>query len=207
MGMGDRKANEIFMILAPLATRTVAELIGGDEEPLVRLMALHQTAQGLRYIHSKGVIHRDLKPNNLLVTDPFRVVVADFGHSTNELRSTDHRKGTVAYLPPEIIDLKTSTRSKGYWSTSSDVFAFGIIGYELLHGMFRRRSTGAIDESILELLRSKIESSHTEIDAILQTALRTDPRRRPGMRDVCLAPVWPGPETEINQGKRKSIPS
>lgn len=206
-GMGDRKVNEIFMILSPLATRTLAELMGAFEDRALLLRALHQTAQGIRYVHSRGIIHRDLKPNNLLVTDPFRVVVADFGHATSELHSKDHRKGTIAYLPPEIIDLKISSRSKGSWSAASDVFSFGIVGYELLHGMFKRRSSGIIDDAILDLLRRNVESSHTEFDAVLQTALRSDPLKRPSMKDICFAPVWPGPETELNLGKRKSIPT
>ncbi|RVX70515.1 hypothetical protein B0A52_05166 [Exophiala mesophila] len=206
-GMGDRKVNEVFMILSPLATKTLAELIGASEDRALLLRALHQTAQGVRYVHSRGIIHRDLKPNNLLVTDPFRVVVADFGHATRELHSKDHLKGTMAYLPPEIIDLKISSRSKGSWSAASDVFAFGVVGFELLHGMFKRRSSGIIDDTILGLLRGRVENSHTEFDAILQTALRSDPQKRPSMRDICLAPVWPGPETEVNNGKRKSIPT
>lgn len=164
--------------------------------------AIHHTAQGLRYIHSRGVIYRDLKPSNLLITQPFRVVIADFGHSTREKKSSDHMKGTLGFLPPEIQDLKSKTGTESYWSFPSDVFTFGIIAFELLYGQFRRSERHLIGNDVLEAVRHRLRTSNP-IDILLYDTLSTDPAKRPDMLRVCLTKVWPDPETSVNEGKRK----
>lgn len=202
LGMGNRSANEVFMILAPLATRTVVEFIKALEDRTLGLKALHHTAQGLCYIHSCGIIHRDIKPSNLLIAHPFRVLVADFGHSSTERTSRDHRKGTIAYLPPEIMDLKHSSQATSYWSTASDVFAFGIVAYEVLHGPFPRCSAGFVDATSVQVVLSQLQVSQEEIDAMIGETLSANPSERPNLKEICLRRFWLEPETPTISRKR-----
>jgi serine/threonine protein kinase len=83
---------------------------------------------GLKYLHSAGIIHRDLKPGNLLLDDGWRLHIADFGIARSEewARSTD-ASGTAPYLPPEVLKGNAPTKK-------ADIFAFGLIVYELLTG-------------------------------------------------------------------------
>ncbi|XP_031398699.1 serine/threonine/tyrosine-protein kinase HT1 isoform X1 [Punica granatum] len=83
-------------------------------------------SRGMEYLHSQGVIHRDLKSNNLLLNDEMRVKVADFGTSCLETqcRETKGNKGTYRWMAPEMIKEKPYTRKV-------DVYSFGIVLWEL----------------------------------------------------------------------------
>lgn len=93
-----------------------------------------QICDALQEIHGTGVVHRDLKPGNLLVTADHRVKLTDFGiaknvvsHHTNELTQADHTVGTVAYMSPEQLSGQELTRR-------SDIYALGILLYRMLTG-------------------------------------------------------------------------
>ncbi|KAJ7967761.1 Serine/threonine protein kinase [Quillaja saponaria] len=83
-------------------------------------------SRGMEYLHSQGVIHRDLKSNNLLLNDDMRVKVADFGTSCLETRchETKGNMGTYRWMAPEMIKEKPYTRKV-------DVYSFGIVLWEL----------------------------------------------------------------------------
>ncbi|KZV16058.1 hypothetical protein F511_26187 [Dorcoceras hygrometricum] len=83
-------------------------------------------SRGMEYLHSQGVIHRDLKSNNLLLNDEMRVKVADFGTSCLETQSkeTKGNMGTYRWMAPEMIKEKPYTRKV-------DVYSFGIVLWEL----------------------------------------------------------------------------
>ncbi|GAB4826520.1 Serine/threonine-protein kinase ht1 [Ancistrocladus abbreviatus] len=84
-------------------------------------------SRGMEYLHSQGVIHRDLKSNNLLLNDEMRVKVADFGTSCLETQCQDSKgnMGTYRWMAPEMIKEKPYTRKV-------DVYSFGIVLWELL---------------------------------------------------------------------------
>lgn len=83
-------------------------------------------SRGMEYLHSQGVIHRDLKSNNLLLNDEMRVKVADFGTSCLETQclETKGNMGTYRWTAPEMIKEKPYTRKV-------DVYSFGIVLWEL----------------------------------------------------------------------------
>lgn len=83
-------------------------------------------SRGMEYLHSQGVIHRDLKSNNLLLNDEMRVKVADFGTSCLETqcRESKGNMGTYRWMAPEMIKDKPYTRKV-------DVYSFGIVLWEL----------------------------------------------------------------------------
>lgn len=83
-------------------------------------------SRGMQYLHSQGVIHRDLKSHNLLLNDEMRVKVADFGTSCLETqcRASKGNMGTYRWMAPEMIKEKPYTRKV-------DVYSFGIVLWEL----------------------------------------------------------------------------
>lgn len=93
--------------------------------------------QGLHHLHSSGIIHRDLKPENILFGNEKNVLLSDFGISgflQNRSTKADWRGrvkkvfGTAVYMPPEVLDIKTSFKSVG---AATDIFGFGVLMYEL----------------------------------------------------------------------------
>lgn len=84
-------------------------------------------ARGMNYLHSEGIIHRDLKSENILVGEDLSVKVADFGISCLESQSGSGKGFTSTYrwMAPEMIKGKSHTRKV-------DVYSFGIVLWELL---------------------------------------------------------------------------
>ncbi|KAJ9608542.1 hypothetical protein H2200_007530 [Cladophialophora chaetospira] len=209
--MGNRYVNDIYLILEHWAPRTLVSLMDSQEDPSVRRQAFHQGAQGIRHIHSLHVIHRDIKPSNILVVrlNPLLVVIADFGHATTTKKSRDHMKGTISYLPPEIIELKQKSKdrkaispdSKLHWSSRSDVYSYGLVGVELLHGYSKRPKT-RIDRISHNSLLATLRLHNTAMDEILEGMLAWDPGLRPEMRDVLLKACWSELETPSSAKKR-----
>jgi len=104
----------------------------GDWRAIAELMAT--LADAVQFAHERGVLHRDLKPGNVLFDDQDRPYVSDFGLAklvgaeSNLTRSVDFL-GTPHYVAPEV-----ATRSAKDATTSSDIYALGAILYELLAG-------------------------------------------------------------------------
>ncbi|MCC7447738.1 MAG: tetratricopeptide repeat protein [Anaerolineae bacterium] len=113
---------------------------GRNQSLQTKVNLLIQMLQALTYLHRRGILHRDLKPGNVLVTHG-QVKVLDFGLSANtgQVRSTG---GTLAYMAPELLNDETA-------STSTDLYAVGVIAYELFAGHYPFESetiSGFIDD-------------------------------------------------------------
>lgn len=99
-------------------------------EPEARYF-MRDILNGIHYLHFKRVIHRDLKPGNLLLGDGLRVKIADFGLSS-KIQGQDLRNtvcGTPHYIAPEVMG------HKGY-SFEADIWSAGCIMYKLLMGAY-----------------------------------------------------------------------
>ena len=90
-----------------------------------------QTAQGLAKAHAQGIVHRDIKPGNIFVTNDGQVKIVDFGLAKLagqlKLTSTGKTMGTVAYMSPE------QGRGEEVGPTS-DIWSLGVILYEMVDG-------------------------------------------------------------------------
>jgi serine/threonine-protein kinase/endoribonuclease IRE1 len=130
-----------------------------------KIEVIEQLAEGLEYIHQKKLIHRDIKPQNVLIwvnpiTDQVLMKWSGFGLSkeVNERGtcSISGIKGTYNWLPPEILKLleeeeanETEAQQKG--TIKSDVFAEGLVfGYFLLEGLHLFGSRMQIPINIIE---------------------------------------------------------
>ena len=92
----------------------------------MRMSWLSDIATGMAFLHKSKppVVHRDLKPKNILIDEKFTAKVADFGLSISEGAGADHYAGTVRYMAPERLDGRPA-------ECPSDVFSFGILMWEV----------------------------------------------------------------------------
>jgi eukaryotic-like serine/threonine-protein kinase len=148
---------------------------------------LGQLAAGLARLHAGGVVHRDVKPSNALVTRDGVVKLLDFGlaRDAEHLEPIDgdgHLVGTAAYLAPEYIQRMRV-------SPALDLYALGVVGYELctgsppfggtLYSIARMRRPVVIPTA-----RVRNPSVPEDLDALLETLLNDDPERRPSAAEV-----------------------
>ena len=106
-------------------------LAGGQLDARHTADVLAQAAEALHAAHTAGVLHRDIKPGNLLIGPDGQVKVTDFGIAqssrTGDLTRTGSLVGTMGYLAPERVAGRPAT-------VASDLYALGIVGYECLTG-------------------------------------------------------------------------
>jgi len=92
---------------------------------------LDQMCRGLAAIHTRGVVHADVKPGNVLIGPAFRVTVTDFGlfRALGEKDASELVVGTPAYIAPEVVYSRAPV-----FDPRADVYAVGVIAYEMLTG-------------------------------------------------------------------------
>ena len=122
-----------FLIMEYVPSKSLADLFHskGAMDPIELLPILIQTARGLFVAHSHGVIHRDVKPANIMVSDTGEVKITDFGvsYSTGQGQITQDGMvvGTAQYISPE--------QAQGQQATpQSDIYSLGVVAYEGLAG-------------------------------------------------------------------------
>ena len=165
------------------------ELGGADEDYLFDLF--RQLSDALGYIHAQGIVHRDIKLNNILLASDAHVVLSDFGISrvvSDRLRSeigVTHTKvtvsgsgsvvGTQGYMSPEVLRGEPAT-------VASDVYALGVAFFKLLTGVWYNEdlepkgegaSTGPVDAARL------LADFERPWKDVLPAMLRADPAKRP----------------------------
>lgn len=129
-----------FLIMEYVPSKSLADLYHKEKtvEPTRLLPILIQTARGLFVAHSHGVIHRDVKPANIMVSDTGSVKITDFGvsYSSDQEQITQDGMvvGTAQYISPEQAQGEQAT-------AQSDIYSLGVVAYEGLCG--HRPFTGA----------------------------------------------------------------
>jgi serine/threonine-protein kinase len=115
-----------LVVATPLGRESLREQILRGVGTDVAVSYASQLLAGLAHAHDRGLIHRDVKPENLIVFADGRLRLCDFGLATPQHRVSSGTSGTVGYLAPE--------QAHGRPSTASDVFAAGLVIHELLTG-------------------------------------------------------------------------
>lgn len=122
-----------FLIMEYVPSKSLADLFHskGAMDPIELLPILIQTARGLFVAHSHGVIHRDVKPANIMVSDTGEVKITDFGVSYSmgqgQITQDGMVVGTAQYISPEQAQGDPAT-------PQSDIYSLGVVAYEGLCG-------------------------------------------------------------------------
>ena len=144
----------------------------------------YQIACGLRYIHKQGIIHRDIKLDNILLDESFHCKICDFGVSRymkpHEL--VNEQCGTPAYLAPEIV------LEKGYKGFGADIWSLGILLFCVLTGSmpFKAGTIESLHKIIVKGEFEFPEGSKLSADAkdLIKNMLVVNPEKRFSIEDV-----------------------
>lgn len=139
-----------YIVMEYIAGKTLKSLIkkrGALTLPEV-IDIMSQILQGVMCAHDSYIIHRDIKPQNIIILEDGRVKITDFGIAmalnSNELTQTNSVMGSVHYLPPE--------QASGTGSTiKSDIYSIGILMYELLTGKLPFKGDNAVEIAIKQM--------------------------------------------------------
>lgn len=154
----------------------------GPWEPRRAVRLLRQAADAVAHAHAAGVLHRDLKPGNVLLTVDGQPRLADFGLAAplgarGDLTLTDHALGTPAYMAPEVAEGRPV-------DARVDVYGLGALLYELLTGRppFAGQTTAAILTAVSRedpiAPRSLVPGLDADLETICLKCLEKEPRQR-----------------------------
>ena len=162
-----------------------------------------EIALALDYLHSIGVVYRDLKLENVLIGNDGHIKLCDFGLSKDI--SPDCRTstfcGTTEYLAPEIVLGKEYDYKIDWW-------ALGILTYELLFGEtpFYNQTNKGIMDCIVQSEPPFNESAPKPIVDFIKKLLTKDPKKRPGLKELKDHPFWNGINWEDAMNKKLTPP-
>ncbi len=169
-----------YMVMPYLQGGTLEDML--IERPLTleeTFIVLEQLTSALAYIHALGILHRDIKPTNILFDQNYNLYLTDFGIASwlgDKPTHNGHVMGTPHYTAPELFD--------GYVDQRSEVYSVGILLYQLLTGSLpfdgpsdwkiclHHRETQPLAPSFLN------PSIPRAVERVILSALEKDPRRR-----------------------------
>ena len=183
----------VFLAMELIAGHTLRDVIVKEApmSPARALALVEPVVSALAAAHRSGIVHRDVKPENVLIADDGRVKVADFGLAKAVGTDTQHTAtggvliGTVSYLAPELV-------SQGISDARADVYAVGVLLYELLTGAKPHEGESPIQVAYKHVHEDVAPPSRLEptlpgyVDALVARATARDRGLRPADAGVLL---------------------
>ena len=174
---------EHYIVMEYIEGKTLKQLLKKRESLTLTevIDIMTQLTDGISHAHESYIIHRDIKPQNIMIEDDGRIKITDFGIAmalnATQLTQTNSVMGSVHYLPPEQASGKSAT-------VKSDIYAMGIMMYELLTGTVPFRGDNAV-EIALKHMKDKIPSVRKQdpsipqsVENIILKATAKNPRNR-----------------------------
>jgi WD40 repeat protein len=182
--IGEHQGQQYFSMGYIEGTSLAERLAAGPIEPRAAAELVRQVAEAVQYAHEHGVIHRDLKPGNILLDRSGRPRVTDFGlakrvAADSSLTATGQVMGTPSFMPPEQAGGRT-----GAIGPAADVYALGAILYSLVTGRPPFQAAGVM-ETLLQVLEREpvpVRQLNAAVPKDLETiglkCLEKEPQRR-----------------------------
>ncbi|KAK6937405.1 Protein kinase domain [Dillenia turbinata] len=146
------------------------------------LEAMHQIAMALQFIHEKGVVHLDVKPDNIYVKNGI-YKLGDFGCATLLDGSLPIEEGDARYMPQEILNEKYDHLDK------VDIFSLGAAIYELIRGL-PLPGSGPQVSNLRDGKLPLLPSCSLQLQNLVKAMVDPDPTRRPSAKDLVENPIF-----------------
>jgi beta-lactam-binding protein with PASTA domain len=180
-----------YIAMELVAGKTLKELVRetGPLAPGVATDLAIQILKALRYAHKRGLVHRDIKPQNVILDDEGQAKVADFGIARagpSDMTEAGAMLGTVQYLSPEQAQGQPV-------SARSDLYSVGIVLYEMLTGRLPFDGEAPVSIALKQVSERPVPPSQLRpgippaLEAVVLRALEKDPARRFGGADEFIA--------------------
>ncbi len=191
--LADEDEGKPYFVMEYIDGESLAERLARDKRlmPEQALRIVTECAEALKAAHEENIVHRDIKPGNIMIDRRGRSVLTDFGiasivHPDNQPATSKHIMGTPGYLPPEVM-------TGGPADHRGDIFALGAVFYEMLAG--KRLVPGHdIEDTARTLLAADfpelgdLDDQLDEVSfGVLGRMLAPDPARRYQNYDALLA--------------------
>ena len=184
----DELSQPFFTMNFLSGARTIIDSsMGQDVETKVNLLI--QLLQALAYLHRRNILHRDLKPGNILVTEN-RLRVLDFGLSISR-EEAKGRTGTLAYMAPETL-------LHGQAGEASDLYSVGVIAYQLFAGKLPFEP-----DNIMGVISQPADLEKLEADAALRSIIERLLQKLPAERFTSAQEIIPALNAVIGQPNPK----
>lgn len=168
----------VYMVMGFIAGQTIKQKVAARPLPLDQALSVSmQALEGLQAAHEAGIVHRDIKSANLMVTADGRLRITDFGLATRAGSGDSRTAGSLGYMSPEQIRGESIDRRSDLWS-------MGVVLFEMLAGRLpfggetAAEAGSAILNAALEPLTSLRTGIPRDLDRILSKALSKDPSER-----------------------------
>jgi eukaryotic-like serine/threonine-protein kinase len=179
----DERSGRHFIVMEYIEGKSCAEILRDDGwlEVDQAVAIVEQACEGLHYAHRHGVVHRDVKPGNLLRSREGEVKLADFGIAKateqSSITQVGSVLGTAAYLAPE--------QARGEEAgPRADLYALGVVAYQLISGRLPYEATSLTELALKQqreeppLLNTIVAAVGSELAEAIALALALDPRER-----------------------------
>ncbi len=179
----DERSDQYFIVMEYIEGSSCAEILRDDGwvEVGEALKIIEQACEGLNYAHRHGVVHRDVKPGNLLRAREGEVKLADFGIAKateqSSITQVGSVLGTAAYLAPE--------QARGEEAgPSADLYALGVVTYQLISGRLPYEASSLTELALKQqqeeppTLDTLVAAVNPELADAVAVALALDPRDR-----------------------------
>jgi eukaryotic-like serine/threonine-protein kinase len=179
----DEQSGRHFIVMEYIEGQSCAEILRDDGWVQVEeaVAIIEQACEGLHYAHRHGVVHRDVKPGNLLRAREGEVKLADFGIAKateqSSITQVGSVLGTAAYLAPE--------QARGEEAgPRADLYALGVVAYQLISGRLPYEATSLTELALKQqreeppMLDTLVAAVGPELSEAIALALALDPRER-----------------------------
>jgi serine/threonine protein kinase/tetratricopeptide (TPR) repeat protein len=187
----DEAEGRAFLAMACIAGRPLADSIAEGPLPLDEALRIAlEVAEGLREAHSKHIVHGDIKPANIMLTEQGQVKIMDFGLAERFepalIPDMETTSGTVSYMSPERLRGEQADHR-------SDIWALGVVLYEMLAGRrpFEGEYEQAIVYGVLNVAPEPVSTARTDVppalERVVERSLEKDAAQRYQSIDEVIA--------------------
>jgi len=188
--IGTTRNGQIYIVMGYYDGDTLQRRLENEDLSQEQVVTfIRQVAQGLSAAHQQNIVHRDIKPGNVMITSSGAVKILDFGLAKiadQNLTKTGMTMGTVGYMSPELI-------RGGAPTPASDIWSIGVLFYEMVTGL--RPFRGMMQEAIMYHIVSGEPDYKNELDGkvsaelgtIIKRCLQKDPEFRYATIEALLA--------------------